>query len=173
MLSFCISSSTSLSIYIFFWKGTHKYWKMVYLWLPARQITNTCNLAYTKLSVCPGITSVIKVPGNIKILVCVHVCSVIQSHLTLWNPVDCSPPGSSVHGILQARILEWVAISSSRGSFQPRDQTCISHASCIADRFFTTEPWGTTSKKSHKTGLEMILIAYYYFLKTKQKLHLH
>ena len=91
MLSFYISSSTSLSIYIFFWKGTHKYWKMVYLWLPARQITNTCNLAYTKLSVCPGITSIIKVPGNIKILVCVHVCSVIQSHLTLCNPVDCSP----------------------------------------------------------------------------------
>ena len=43
---------------------------------------------------------------------------------TLWNPVDCSPPGSSVHGILQARILEWVAISSLRGSSRPRDQTC-------------------------------------------------
>ena len=41
----------------------------------------------------------------------------LQSHLTLCNPVDCSPPGFSVHGILQARILEWAAISSSRGSF--------------------------------------------------------
>ena len=45
---------------------------------------------------------------------------------TLCGPVDCSPPGSSVHGILQARILEWVAIPFSRGSSQPRDQTWIS-----------------------------------------------
>ena len=54
----------------------------------------------------------------------------------------CSPPGSSVHGILQARILEWVAISSSRGSSQHRDQTCVYHVSCIAGRFFTAEPLG-------------------------------
>ena len=46
-----------------------------------------------------------------------------QSCWTLWDPVDCSPPGSSVHGILQARILEWVAMPSSRGSSQPRDGT--------------------------------------------------
>ena len=46
---------------------------------------------------------------------------VAQSCLTLCDPVDCSPPGSSVHGILQARILGWVAISFSRGSSQPRD----------------------------------------------------
>ena len=52
---------------------------------------------------------------------------------TLCNPMDCSPPGSSVHGILQARILEWVAISFSRGSSQPRDQTWVS---CIAGRRF-------------------------------------
>ena len=52
----------------------------------------------------------------------------------LSNSMDCSPPGSSVHGILQARILEWVAISSSRGSSQPRDQTCVS---CIKGGFLT------------------------------------
>ena len=46
---------------------------------------------------------------------------VIQLCLTCCDPMDCSPPGSSVHGILQARILEWVAISFSRGSSQPRD----------------------------------------------------
>ena len=46
---------------------------------------------------------------------------VSQSCLTLFDPMDCSPPGSSVHGILQARILEWVAISISRGSSQLRD----------------------------------------------------
>ena len=47
----------------------------------------------------------------------------LQSCPTLRNPMDCSPPGSSVHGISQAGILEWIAISSSRGSSQPRDQT--------------------------------------------------
>ena len=49
------------------------------------------------------------------------------SHVQLFgNPMGCSPSGPSVHGISQARILEWVAISFSRGSSQPRDQTCIS-----------------------------------------------
>ena len=53
------------------------------------------------------------------------------------DSVDCSPPGSSVHGIFQARILEWVAISFSQGSSQRRDQT---HISCTAGVFFTAEP---------------------------------
>ena len=61
----------------------------------------------------------------------------LQSCLTL-----CSPPGSSVHGILQARTLEWVAIPFSRGSSQPRDWTRISYISCTAGRFITTEPPG-------------------------------
>ena len=55
------------------------------------------------------------------------------------DPMDCSPPGSSVHRVSKARILEWVAISFSRESSQPRDKTCVS---CIAGRFFTTEPPG-------------------------------
>ena len=55
------------------------------------------------------------------------------------DPMGCSPPGSSVHGISQARILEWVAISYSRGSFQPRDRTLLS---CITGRFFTAKPPG-------------------------------
>ena len=55
-----------------------------------------------------------------------HVLAVAQLCLTLCDPVDCSPPGSSIHGILQARILEWAAISSSRGSSQPRDWTRVS-----------------------------------------------
>ena len=59
---------------------------------------------------------------------------VAQSFPTLWDPMDCSPPGFSVHGILHTRILEWVAIHFSRGSSQPRDQTRVS---CIAGRFFT------------------------------------
>ena len=61
-----------------------------------------------------------------------------QSRPTLWDPIDYSPLGSSVHGISQAEILEWVAISSSRGSPQPRDRTHISCVSCIAERFFTS-----------------------------------
>ena len=51
-----------------------------------------------------------------------------QSYPTLCDPMDCSPPGSSVHGILQARLLEWVAMPSSRGPFQPRDRTHVSLA---------------------------------------------
>ena len=69
---------------------------------------------------------------------------VAQSCPTLQDPMDCCPPGSSVHGVLQASILEWVAISSSRGSSRPRDQTCISCISCISRRFFTTSAtWET------------------------------
>ena len=54
----------------------------------------------------------------------------LQPCLSLCNPKDCSPPGSSVHGILQAKILEWVAIPSSRGSSWPRDRTHFSYISC-------------------------------------------
>ena len=62
-----------------------------------------------------------------------------QSCLTPHDPMDCSPSGSSVHGILQATMLEWVANSSSRRSPWPRDQIQVS---CLAGRFFTTEPLG-------------------------------
>ena len=58
------------------------------------------------------------------------------SRVQLCNPIDCNPPGSSVHGILQARILEWVAMPSSRGSSRPRDQTQVPCA--LAGRFFNT-----------------------------------
>ena len=67
-------------------------------------------------------------------------CSLFaQSCPTLCNPIDCSPPDFPVHRISQAKILEWVAISFSRGSFRSRDHTCIS---CTAGGFFTTEPPG-------------------------------
>ena len=69
----------------------------------------------------------------------VNVCA--QQCLTLRNPMDCSPPGSSVHGISQARILDWVAISFSRGSSWPRDRTCISYVSCIGR--WILYPWAT------------------------------
>ena len=72
----------------------------------------------------------------------------LQSCPTLWDPMDCSPPDSSVHGILQARILEWVAIPFSRGSSWPRDQTQVS---CIASRFFTI--WATREAPHALTSL--------------------
>ena len=65
---------------------------------------------------------------------CVNVKS-LQLCPTLSDPRDCSSPGSSVHGILQARILEWVPMSTSRGSSQPRDQTLVSYFSCIGSLF--------------------------------------
>ena len=68
---------------------------------------------------------------------------VSQSCPILCDPMDYNPLGSSVHGILQARILESVAIPSSTGSFWPRDRTHISCSSCTVEVFFTAEPWGS------------------------------
>ena len=65
---------------------------------------------------------------------CMHARS-IQSCPTLCDPRDYSPPGSSVYGIFQARILEWVVISFSWGSSQHRDSTHVSYISCIGRRF--------------------------------------
>ena len=77
------------------------------------------------------------------IYMCVHIytpcymfAKSLQSCQTLCDPMDCSPPGSSVHGVLQARILEWVAVPSSRGSSWPRDRTHVSWVSCIGRQIF-------------------------------------
>ena len=72
----------------------------------------------------------------------------LQSCLTLCKSMDSNPPGSSVHGISQTRILECVAMPFSRGSSQPRDQTQVS---CIAGRFFTAEPHGKPMFYKYKT----------------------
>ena len=77
----------------------------------------------------------------------VHLLPLAQSCPTLSDPMDSSLPGSSVHGIFQARILEWAAISFSRGSSQPRDRTWVS---CIADRRFTV--WATREAQSLSIG---------------------
>ena len=61
---------------------------------------------------------------------------------TLGHPMDCNPPGSSVHGIVQGRILESVAMLSSRRTYRPKDQTRVSCGFCIAGGFFTAEPLG-------------------------------
>ena len=70
---------------------------------------------------------------------------VVQSCPTLCNPMDCSLPGSSVSGILQARILEWVAMSSSKGSSWPRIQAYVS---CITGGFFITKSPGKPLENS-------------------------
>ena len=74
------------------------------------------------------------------ISLCMHAKS-LQLCLTLCDPMDCSPPGSSVHGILQARTLEWITMPSYRGNSQLRDRSLVSCISCIAGRFFTI--WDT------------------------------
>ena len=87
---------------------------------------------------------------ELTVLYCTHkfhkassCCSVAKACL-FWDPMSCSPTGPTVHRISQARILEWVVISSSRVSPLPRDQT---HVSCLAGRFFTTEPQGSSTTR--------------------------
>ena len=78
------------------------------------------------------------------------VCSVSQSCLTLCDPMDCSPPGCFVHRTVQARTLEWVAISSSRASSQTRDRSHISCIFCIGSQIFITratwEKWKSVTQ---------------------------
>ena len=78
---------------------------------------------------------------------CCVLCLVAQLYLILCDPMDCSLPGSSVHGILQAGILEWVAMPSSRGSSQPRDQTQVFR---IVGGFFTV--WATREGQEYWSG---------------------
>ena len=105
----------------------------------------------------PGILreSSLKMEISLKNILCWVLCLVTQSCLSFGDPMDCSPPDSSAHGILQARIMEWVAIPFSRGSSPPRNQTCVS---CIAGRF--SEPPGKPLRRiqtlSKRKGLNML-----------------
>ena len=75
-----------------------------------------------------------------------HTCSITQSSLTFCNPMDCSPPGSSVCGIFQSRILELVATFYSRGSSQPKDWT---HISCIGRQILYHRTTWETHRHTH------------------------
>ena len=75
-------------------------------------------------------------------IVSMHTCVHAYLCLTLGNPMDCSSPGSSVHGIFQVRILEWIAISSFRESSQPGIKPVSPGSPALAGGFFTTEPPG-------------------------------
>ena len=106
--------------------------------MPAALAWSKCLIVMTVQSICVSIFSTFipfRYPVRQKVLVKVLAA---QLCLTLCNPMDCSPPGSSVHGILQVRILEWVAIPFPRGSSHPRYQNQVS---CISGRFFTI--WAT------------------------------
>ena len=92
-------------------------------------------------------------------------CLVTKLCLTLCNPMDYSPLGSSVHDILQARILEWVAISFSKGSCWPRDRI---HIACIAGRFLPLchqgSPILTLPSKENKWMFRLSVILFYLFI---------
>ena len=110
-----------------------------------------CACVRARVRVCVRVCARVRVRACACVCVCVCVCVracvcvlVTQSCLTLCNHMVSSPPGSSVHGILQTRILAWVAIPFSRGSFPPRDRTRVS---CLAGRFFTI--WATREPDDH------------------------
>ena len=92
---------------------------------------------------------------------CVCMCSVVQSCPTLCGPMDCSLSGSFVHGIFQARILEWIAISSSRKSSQLRDETLVSCISCI-DRQILYH-WATWEALCKCYIKQLILLFFFFF----------
>ena len=115
------------------------------------------------------------------IFLCAVLCLVIQLYPTLCDPMDCSPPGSSVHGILQARMLEWVAIPSSRSAYEPKVWTQVSHIAC---RFFTI--WVTREAKNsgaypfsrrsswpkNQTGVSCIAGRFFTNWPTRETLHI-
>ena len=83
----------------------------------------------------------------------------LQSNPNLCDPVNCSPPGSSVHGILQARILEWVAVPSSRRSSQPRDGTWVFYVSCIGRQvLYTSTIWEAPFYFIHSSNISSVYI---------------
>ena len=93
------------------------------------------------------------------VCVCVYIyiyTHTLVSHIWLCDPMDCSAPGSSVHGIFQGRILEWVAVSFSRASSSPRDWTWVS---CVEGRFFNN--WATREvTKLCSMGTVLFLICF-------------
>ena len=93
---------------------------------------------------------------DIKSKACMHV-KLLQLCTTLWDPMDCSPPGCSVHGILQARILEWIVISFAMRSSQGRDQTCVSRGSYTAGGLITAELPGKPKSKADDCKYDKVI----------------
>ena len=93
----------------------------------------------------------------ISYLSCFVLCS--QLCLTLCDSMDCNPPGSSVHGIFQAKILERVAISSPRRSSPPRDWTHVSYVSCITGSFLICWATGETLPPAYTSAIILLCIS--------------
>ena len=125
-----VLENTMLLFYMSLFTVTNYMWRPVVRNLSIN-ITLRMNLDLTLLQENKPHTQchMIQMEGQVRMkesYICVHVCWVSYLCPTLCNPIDCSPPGSSVHGMIQARILEWVAKLSSRGSSRAWDRTCIS-----------------------------------------------
>ena len=106
-----------------------------WLWCRALVAHSMCSLPRAEIEPMSALARRFLIIGG-----CVLVAQLCP---TFCNPTYCSPPGFSVHGVLQARILEWIAIHFSRGTSQPRDWTLVS---CIAGKFFTVWAPGTTGE---------------------------
>ena len=108
----------------------------------------------TNLGLCPVSTSAPSQEPNsllehnvyVGVCVCVCVCTRAQLCLTLCNPMDNSPPGSSVHRIILARMLKWIVMPSSRGAYRPWDQTHVSCVSCDGRQILYPESPGKETR---------------------------
>ena len=137
---FCISNSVCPNKYIFSLHCILMFFNVINL-LPTLTLLNVFILVYIKKVFKPYWLS-LKAMYLVFFIFLVCVCA--QLCMTLCDPMDCSPPGSSVHEILQERILECVAIPSSKEPSQPRDGTHVSCLPGLAGGFFTTSAtWET------------------------------
>ena len=106
----------------YFWKRMSEKCSENIFYLPSTLVPKG---GFEQKMVLMSVTRLVKCYG------CLCLCVCARLHLTLWDPLDCSPSGSSVHGISQARILEWVPTSYSRGFSRPRDGTHVLCVSCM------------------------------------------
>ena len=102
--------------------------------------------------------------ASVQLQVITKMCAQSLSLIWLCDPMDHSPPGSSVQGIFQARIMEWVAISSSRGSFWPREWTHISCVSCVDRRIlYNGTTWESLLQDNYNSqGYTLYLCCLFY-----------
>ena len=113
---------------------------VLYVWLSISALQTGSSVSFSRFHICALIYDIflplsdlfhsVRPTVSRSICACAHDKS-LQSCPTLCDTMDCTPPASSICGILQARILEWVTVTSSRGSSQPRDLTSVSYVSCI------------------------------------------
>ena len=122
--------SKSFLAFTFTFDNFEEYWLAILLNMPQFEFVSCflINRGYTFLTRVDRISIVFSLYHIFMFTMCTLSCF----SWTLYDPMDCGPPGSSLCGILQARILKWVAMPSSRGSFRPRDWTCMYYVSFIS-----------------------------------------